>query len=246
MRAKLSLFFTFQIFIWILSSCSLKNQPIEPPKTKPKPINPPTLHAQLIKEGCYSFLTSNVQPDIYSLVIRNEVRHLEDRQDVIITAEGNLALVIQPDKNLTVNFTPKLIGEPFDIYLTTLAGKSLDCIHVVPFPVVDVTENGYAVVGEILNSSADFFFFQATGFLPLEEVILIAGSNGLGQTIKLTANEEGNIYFIQNPASQGGRKGNGYIYLLGKNGGIEVKYPWGTNLIDYSKAFFQIETDSNY
>lgn len=242
MRIYTAVYYFFLLLI--LNSCSPKIPPIESSPEEPVPL--PMLKAHMLKQGSYNFSTENIAPDLYYLIIRNEVQHLEDRQEVIIKSDGKIAFMLQPQKDLTVTFTPKVVGESFDVHLATLAGKSLGYAHIVPYPVAEVHENGYSVTGEILNASAEFFFFHAEGFIPHEEVIMIAGSNGLGQTMKLIATDEGELYFIQNPASQGGRKGNGYIYLLGKNGGIEVKYPWGTNLLHYSKAFFQIENDCNY
>ncbi|PJD94703.1 MAG: hypothetical protein CK425_10690 [Parachlamydia sp.] len=199
----------------------------------------PPLVPHMLKNGAYQLEIPAASPDGCYLVIKSALHLHEDCQEVFIKADGKLAFLRRPMDALSITFEPTILGEAFDLYLCSLDRKLLAYVHLIPFPLVEVHSHGYTVSGETLNAAGDFFLFKAEGFEPYEEIMMIAGSNAKGQVTKHVASKEGILFFIQNPAYQGSAHGNGYLLIIGKKGGIEVKYPWGTKLLNYSEALLQ-------
>jgi len=227
----------------ILTSCS--HQTIQGTKITlaEKVAETPPLIAHLQKSGAYQFEIPNMAPDGCYLIIKSSLHQLVDCQDVFLKDDGMLAFLRRPEKTLSITFQPKILGESFDLYLCSLENKLLAYVHLVPWPLVEVSRHGYLVTGETLNETGDFFFFKAEGFEPYEKIMMVAGSNAKGQVTKHVASNEGTLFFIQNPAYQGSSHGNGYLLIIGKKGGIEVKYPWGTKLLNYSEALLQSKNE---
>jgi hypothetical protein len=238
---KLKLIYLILLNIVIITSCS--HQSIQQIKIsfveEEEASIVPALVPHLLKNGTYQFEIPAVSPDGCYLVIKSTLHHHEDCQEVFIKADGKLAFLRRPTEAFSITFEPTILGEAFNLYLYSLDKKLLAHVHLIPFPLVEVHMYGYSVSGETLNEAGDFFLFKAEGFEPYEEIMMIAGSNAKGQVTKHVASKEGILFFIQNPAYQGSAHGNGYLLIIGKKGGIEVKYPWGTKLLNYSEALLQ-------
>lgn len=189
------------------------------------------IEAEEFKIGCsehtYHIHASNASSKMaYALIGTNLLNHQDimtedariDQNGVVIFKDRLMPFCVQAQ-----NVGP---GEPIFIHLISNDRREIASTKIVPHP-ISTQAHGYKFSIEMGDAFSMFFCYQAAGYEPCEEIILISRSASEVLKHNIKADVNGVVEGLISPAVIGADLGIAKLELIGKKGSVSLEYHWG-------------------
>ena len=172
------------------------------------------------------FLFASIDGATGKIDILNEFKSLSDGSIDLFDRKG-------PRNEISLNFQVHenvLVGKQIDYILVRKKDCTFAKASFLPYPLEAKGNRGERASLLVTHPMLTRFYLQASGFSPNESIEMVHRSGERVEIAQITADQSGQIEAHLNPVILGKLGGEASLTLSGKNGSIELNYPWGASL----------------